>query len=394
VAWKENQVSPGSFIGVTPLIIDGDLSVDRQALTVVSSALLKRNALLFDRIGIIDLEAALQQLHGRALKNAIATTDLEWLASQDVVFETPKVTSKDISTYTQLSVKAELPEEVIGAVERIRHLMGQMEDALCSHNFEKVVFLKGEERKAREHLKALLAKHNLDEASLLAVKEDDDSLPPAAFGALLNPSLHELARDQAEVKTVASLIFATDLLSRLVSLKVRSATKSDTVSLFPVFDIVTPVLKTANESRSDNIISVVLDAMPIPDESTSWERILEFRQDADSRKKLIALRRWMRGVVKDSRSVTELTEELQHLIHEYEESLRFHKMKINLATVESIATATGDLPHELIKLKFSSLLKPFTIIGQRRAQLFEAEMTATGREVAYISKARKAFSDT
>jgi hypothetical protein len=151
------------------------------------------------------------------------------------------------------------------------------------------------------------------------------------------------------------------------------------------------MLKPDPKTLRGDVVTVVLDVMPIPDDSTSWEQILEFRQDKDSRSKLIALRRWMRGVAKDSRSSTEIAEELEYLLHQYEGHMRLHRMKINAGTLESIATATGDIPHELLKLKLSSLVKPLCILGTRRVQLLEAELSCPGQEVAYVSKARRAF---
>lgn len=40
-----------------------------------------------------------------------------------------------------------------------------------------------------------------------------------------------------------------------------------------------------------NVLKIVLGAFPEPDESTSWEQIIEFRSDPDSAGQVLALRR-------------------------------------------------------------------------------------------------------
>jgi hypothetical protein len=87
--WSPDNLPTGAFVGVTPLMIGGDLSTLRKTLTVVSSALLKRNALIFDKIGVIDLEASIRELGDKHLKEAIPPADLEWLSDQGVIFEAP-----------------------------------------------------------------------------------------------------------------------------------------------------------------------------------------------------------------------------------------------------------------------------------------------------------------
>lgn len=74
-------------------------------------------------------------------------------------------------------------------------------------------------------------------------------------------------------------------------------------------------------SGSASVLEVVLKSIPIPDDQTPWEDIIEFRNDPESMKRLRRLRMWVRKFAKDttSTSLAEMKDEIEVLLDEYEE---------------------------------------------------------------------------
>jgi hypothetical protein len=60
---------------------------------------------------------------------------------------------------------------------------------------------------------------------------------------------------------------------------------------------------------------IVIERLPEPDETTSLERILEFREDPGSKGSLLALHRWISSLSKTQASPAEVVQELDWLLH-------------------------------------------------------------------------------
>jgi len=104
-------------------------------------------------------------------------------------------------------------------------------------------------------------------------------------------------------------------------------------------------------SRESPVISVVLKVPPEPDELTPWDRILEFRKDPDSQRQIVALRRWMRKAVSSNIGQSELSEELEYLVNEYERSLKIHSMKIQRGFLETLLTGSAEIIENIAKFR-------------------------------------------
>jgi hypothetical protein len=81
----------------------------------------------------------------------------------------------------------------------------------------------------------------------------------------------------------------------------------DQVDAYPVW---APEL--AAKGKSD-AIKIVLRSLPLPDEKTPWEQILEYRNDPDSRQKFFALRNWMSDVARSNLTPIEIGEKFNFL---------------------------------------------------------------------------------
>ncbi|MGH8631181.1 MAG: ATP-dependent Clp protease ATP-binding subunit [Burkholderiales bacterium] len=66
-----------------------------------------------------------------------------------------------------------LPEELADIQKRIKFIVHRMENAIANHEFEKARFYSDEERREREHLRALREKYHLDDSTTGVVTKED-----------------------------------------------------------------------------------------------------------------------------------------------------------------------------------------------------------------------------
>jgi hypothetical protein len=149
--------------------------------------------------------------------------------------------------------------------------------------------------------------------------------------------------------------------------------------------------ESSNKLRSD-VLTIVLHALPEPDDSVPWEQVLEFRDDPDSRSKFLALNNWMIDIARASYTPLELSQKLEFLIDDYQTHLRLHKMKTKSGSLEALFVASAEFLEDLAKFRWGKIAKRLFTIRHQRIALLEAELTFPGREVAYLAKAREFFS--
>lgn len=78
---------------------------------------------------------------------------------------------------------------------------------------------------------------------------------------------------------VGPFVCALQLIARKLCIQLRVLNKMDA---YPVFsDLVPPIPLQAPERNAD-VLDVAINALPGPDETVSWEQIIDFRSDPDS----------------------------------------------------------------------------------------------------------------
>ncbi len=90
----------------------------------------------------------------------------------------------------------------------------------------------------------------------------------------------------------------------------------------------------------------------------------------------------------------EVSDKLEDLISRYERTLKLEKMKRDTGVVETLVTTSAEIAECLVKFKWSKVAKKLFEVRYKQIDLMKAEMSAPGREVAYIVKAREHFRDT
>jgi hypothetical protein len=189
--------------------------------------------------------------------------------------------------------------------------------------------------------------------------------------------------------TVAHLLeVLNDICCREECQILRNSRGVETVSLFSPSKV---SLSGRVSTIPTTVNSVIIKALPEPDDSTPFEQILEFKEDSSTKSKLLELRRWMSRLTHSSISPIEAAQELEWLLQQYEDHMRLHRLKVNRGMLETVVTMTGEIAENLIKLKLGNLARLPFLITERRIALLEAERSAPGREVAYIYKAHNSF---
>jgi hypothetical protein len=177
------------------------------------------------------------------------------------------------------------------------------------------------------------------------------------------------------------------IILRMMSLVMEVSRKTSVTTTLPYAEYAHVL---PNTTISD-VVQIVINKLPLPDNTTPWEKIVDYREDAESQNSLLALRRWIRKTSTQNLLANEIEEELEWLMNEFQSHMRLHKIKANTETLEVMVKAPLEIIENLIKLKFSKIPEPLFALKKRQINLMEAELNAPGREMAYIIKTSNTF---
>lgn len=141
----------------------------------------------------------------------------------------------------------------------------------------------------------------------------------------------------------------------------------------------------------DQVLRIALMQLPMPDESTPWDAIMSFKRDAAAMLSYRRLRYWMNSAASAPRTPTEIEDELLHFLSEYEAALNLHKIKTSAGVLETLVTTSLDVLGKLGSFQWGKAAKAVFDLRRQDMALREAELTAPGREVAYLLAARRRF---
>lgn len=184
------------------------------------------------------------------------------------------------------------------------------------------------------------------------------------------------------------LLLMMDTTLRTVSVGLRQSYKIEACPLLN-FDIV-PFSEP--HGKKTQVLEIVLKSLPVPDESTPWEQIFEYRNDPDSRHKFLDLRNWASEVAKGELTPCEIEEKIEYLVSQYQRHMNLHKMKTNQSTLQTIVVSTAETAENFIKINWGQIAKSLFSLNHRKIALLEGELTSVGSEVAYIVKTKETFN--
>jgi hypothetical protein len=294
---------------------------------------LKREALMFDRVALPFFSQISAEIMEKRSQTTLQLSEVEWLMGEGIVFE-PELN---------------FDNKKLAESDEFRSFM----EASVSEG---------------EHIATELAKGLDIGGNLKGVEEE-------AFAQLLSKANAALA------------MFGFN--ARYISAAMRVLGKVDA---YPVLSAGIPSAGQGAASRSGEVLQIALNALPVPDESTPWEQIIEYRSDEDSRHKFLDLRNWMGEVARSELTPAEAEQKLEHLISQYQRHMKLHRMKTNTGTLETVVTTSLEVISDLLTIKWGKAAEALFSLKKRRVALLEGELTAPGNEVAYIVKAKETFS--
>ncbi len=329
----------------------------------------KQDVLLFDEIGVGGLEASISTMK---IKDREIATDLDFLANQGIIFDAKYVITQE----TKNSLIEKQHTELVTTSALINVIIQQ------ATNDHSLWDLFSQPDRIRRTIEKLITVPGIDVAlvtDLVTGKINEFKLLQSKDPTLNFAKIARLFDQTATITTV-----------RLLSLYLNKEPFIDAVPLVWI-----PKHGVLGNSKEKDVAELVIKKLPIPDDETPWEAILDFRQDPDARRRLFELRHWMnearRMLMAGEVSHSELEEQLDYLIHEYTEYMKLQKMKINMTTLETIFTLTAGFAEDILKLKLKSMVENLFTLRHRKMALLEAERSAPGRQVAYLISASEEF---
>jgi hypothetical protein len=146
------------------------------------------------------------------------------------------------------------------------------------------------------------------------------------------------------------------------------------------------------DQKEENVAHIILNKLPFPAQDVPISKVLDFKEDSDTRRLLLGMKRWLRKTLESNISLKELNEEIEYLIMEYTHYMKLYDMKITTGTLETLVVTSAEIIENVAKLNLGKAAKSLFSIRNRHLALVEAEMKAPGREVSYIVHTNQKFN--
>lgn len=166
-----------------------------------------------------------------------------------------------------------------------------------------------------------------------------------------------------------------------------------------VYPVVAFGLRSKEQEPKSDVIDVVIDHLPTPEDNTPWEEIYEVRSDPETHRKFLALKQWINETAKLKLPPNEVNDKLKSLIADYEAHMRSHKIKTRLEAFKTILLAEVGISTAGWFAGFTALAglagaiaAPLFSLKMTQIGLTEEERKAPGKELAYVVKMQKTFN--
>lgn len=192
------------------------------------------------------------------------------------------------------------------------------------------------------------------------------------LGSIFQESTNILNGQEGNGNTIYKNYFFSELINA-----------TSEVDVIPIFDLFIPE-KKSELGKEYKILEVVLKKFPVIDDSVSWEQLIDFKNDSDSKRKFLALRNWMIDISKGNFNSREVSEKFDHLYSEYESHIKKHKLKTNAGFIKTFSITTSEILEDLVRFKWSKTVKAGFEVFEKSSKLTEIESNAPGKEIGYV----------
>jgi hypothetical protein len=138
-----------------------------------------------------------------------------------------------------------------------------------------------------------------------------------------------------------------------------------------------------------NVLRIAFSNMPVPGETAAWDDILNFKQE--ERDKQWAFRRFLLDLSVKKQSESEIRDDFEWSMNEYQKFMKIHRLKTHQSFVETYVIPALETVEDIAKLNFSKIANGVMNVRKRKVELLEAEMRAPGKECAYVFSAQDRF---
>lgn len=183
---------------------------------------------------------------------------------------------------------------------------------------------------------------------------------------------------------------AQNTSARIISLYLQQTHNYESYPILSFDNLAVHNLSDYNTKKAD-VLQIILKNIPVPNEKTSWEQLIEFRNDPLTIDKFLQLKNWINDISKMGLSVIEIEDKFDYLVKEYKNHMKIHKMNTNPGFIETTVSLTAQSLENFVKLKWGNLAKTLFYFKHRKLDLMKAEMQVPGRELSYIVYTQKYF---
>jgi hypothetical protein len=181
-----------------------------------------------------------------------------------------------------------------------------------------------------------------------------------------------------------SLVEGSDLAARVLGITKSSVNNE----VFPLLQDV-PVIRDGGKKAE--LLDVILSKIPEPEDTVEWSQLFEFKSDPNTKRSYMALIDWVNEMSRKDYTKNEINEKFEYLYQQLESQYEIHKIKKKYTFLEIILNTPF---KEYSMATLLSLILPAIRLRKISVQLLEEEMKFTGRELAYIYKAKQNFTDS
>lgn len=208
--------------------------------------------------------------------------------------------------------------------------------------------------------------------------------------------LLEFDRGSAEFPNLTAIVTRSVSGVRWISERLQAESydysllfSSDEIGLMPYFDRFYDDYTERENSPLGTVLDVALNLFPVPDESVSLEEVFEFKARLADKK--WALRRFLKNLATKPQGESEVRDELEWMINEYQKAMEIYHMKASHSFIDVFVVTPLEIIENIVKFNWSKLAKGALQVRKRTIELLDAEMRAPGRECAYIVEAQRHF---
>lgn len=152
---------------------------------------------------------------------------------------------------------------------------------------------------------------------------------------------------------------------------------------------VSPLITTRAEA-----LRVILYQLPLPSNDTPWEAIRDWRNDAEAREKYLVLRAWISRLARERLNSSDIEEEIAAKLATYQSYMAVQHKKMQRSRFEAIILPLAQAAEDALRLRLSSAAEKLVGLFRQELTVLESELTAPGREIAYIATSHDRFGRT